>query len=164
VGAYQDQGAASPPHGFLLERGSFTTIDVPRARATALFDVNNRGQMVGIYATNTNHGFLLEGGVCRTIDPPGATFTQPTAINRRGQVVGFYVAQGTIHGFRLDPSGRYTTLDAPGAAPHTLLFDIDDRGRVVGFVQTQKTEPTAQRGAVTAMPLLGALAPRKENG
>jgi uncharacterized membrane protein len=134
VGLHQDAGGTI--RGFLLDKGVFTTIEVPGARASVAFDINNRGQIVGAYFTNSNHGFLLDKGVCTTIDPPGATITQPSGINNRGQVVGAYAdAGGTIHGFRRD-GGTFTTIDAPGASPHTVAYEIDDRGRIVGFRQT----------------------------
>jgi uncharacterized membrane protein len=134
--------AANPPppvalRGYLRDkRGRFTTVQPPGAAGSKLGDINNRGQIVGAYFTNSNHGFLLERGVCTTIDPPGANITQPNGINNRGQIVGAYAdAGGMIHGFRRE--GRtFTTLDAPGASPHTVAYEIDDRGRIVGFRQT----------------------------
>jgi uncharacterized membrane protein len=34
-------------HGYLLEQGRFTTVDVPGAAATDAFGINDRGQIVG---------------------------------------------------------------------------------------------------------------------
>jgi hypothetical protein len=36
-----------------------------------------------------------------------------------------------IHGFLLE-NGRFTTIDAPGAAPSTATTSINDRGQIVG--------------------------------
>jgi hypothetical protein len=68
-----------PGHGFVRDKkGVFTTIDFPGASFTAVWDINNRGQMVGPYVDakgstsgGFTHGFLLEDGVFTTIDLPG---------------------------------------------------------------------------------------------
>ena len=62
-------------HGFLLDKGVFTTIDHPDAVGeTAATGINNRGQIVGAYidAEGTIHGFLLDDGVFTPIDHPDA--------------------------------------------------------------------------------------------
>ena len=48
-------------HGFLLERGHLTTIDVPGAVGTAALGINARGDIAGVYvdASGKNRGFLL---------------------------------------------------------------------------------------------------------
>ena len=69
-----------PGHGFVRDKnGVFTTIDVQGALLTVVWDINNRGQMVGPYVDakgptsgGFTHGFLLEDGVFTTIDVPGA--------------------------------------------------------------------------------------------
>ena len=88
VGVYID--AARAPHGFLLDRGVCTTIDVPGAQGTQPNDINNRGQIVGQYeAGGAVHGFLLDRGTFTTIDAPGAPrATQVIGINDRGEMVG----------------------------------------------------------------------------
>jgi uncharacterized membrane protein len=48
VGFYLDGGGAQ--HGYLLDRGQFTTIDVPGAAATDAFGINDRGQIVGAFS------------------------------------------------------------------------------------------------------------------
>jgi probable HAF family extracellular repeat protein len=77
TGAPGDDSDAAPltGHGFLLDKGVFTTIDHPDAVAeTAATGINNRGQIAGSYddADGTEHGFLLDDGVFTTIDHPDA--------------------------------------------------------------------------------------------
>jgi probable HAF family extracellular repeat protein len=47
-------------HGFLLDDGIFTTIDVPGATLTQAFGINELGQIVGRFrdAGGASHGFL----------------------------------------------------------------------------------------------------------
>ena len=90
-------GGTNP--GFVLEKGTFSTIEVPGALSTAALGMNNRGQIVGFYeAGETNHGFLLDQGIFTTIDVPGAALTAAFGINARGLIVGTYFAGGTNHG------------------------------------------------------------------
>src|SRR5262249_61850180 len=69
LGNYDDN--VGLPHGFLLDHGGFTTIDVsfPNALFTQVSGINNRGQVVGRYLTSNpdpsdignpflNHGFI----------------------------------------------------------------------------------------------------------
>jgi uncharacterized membrane protein len=131
-----DASGSVPPntiHGFVWRKGLFRTIDVPGAIGTIAFDVNDRGEVVGIYADpkagdpkGTTHGFRLRKGVFSTIDPPGAVdiegtpgfqATAPLGINTRGQVVGQYADARGPHAYLLD-KGRYTTIDPRGCAGH----------------------------------------------
>lgn len=87
-----------PGHGFLLDKGVFTKLDVPDASFTAIYDINNRGQMVGPYvdARGGVQGFLMDkDGVVSAIDhpdapPPPIGGTGPLSINERGQIVGVF--------------------------------------------------------------------------
>ena len=120
-------------HGFLLDKGTFTTIDFPGAAGTTTFGINAAGQIVGIYgdAGGTEHGYLLDKGTFTTIDVPGSTLTQAFDINARGQIVGDYTdASGTSHGFLLD-KGTFTTIDPPGSV-FTQAIGINAAGRIVG--------------------------------
>jgi hypothetical protein len=114
-----------PGHGFVREKkGVFTTIDVPGASLTVVWDINNRGQMVGPYVDaqgptsgGFTHGFLLDDGVFTTIDFPGPSETELAGSNNRGEIAGVYRdAAGITHGALLD-KGTFTTIDVeiPGA-------------------------------------------------
>jgi uncharacterized membrane protein len=143
-----DASGSVPPnsiHGFVWTRGSVRKIDVPGAIGTAAFDLNDRGEVVGIYADpkegdpkGTTHGFRLRKGAFSTIDPPGAVdiegtpgfrATAPLGINNRGQVVGQYADAQGLHAYLLD-KGRYKTID-PRGVPGTVAADINDRGQIV---------------------------------
>src|SRR5438876_718900 len=127
VGGYGCCAGGVESHGFLLYKGTLTTIDFPGASGTAATAVNDSGQIVGIYfASGTNHGFLNFGGVFSTIDFPGATLTQVFEINNRGEIVGEYIAGGENHGF-LYSDGTFSTIDVPGATATTAL-GINDGG------------------------------------
>jgi probable HAF family extracellular repeat protein len=92
VGVYRDAGGVDCPttgvgcHGFLLDEGAFTPIDVPGTAGTQAGAINRRGQIVGFFidTTGTFHGFLLDQGTFTRIDVPGATATLATEINDRG--------------------------------------------------------------------------------
>jgi probable HAF family extracellular repeat protein len=58
VGRYTD--GSGTQHGFLLDNGSFATIDIPGATRTDAIGINNRGQFVGlsIDVRGTFHGFV----------------------------------------------------------------------------------------------------------
>ena len=42
-------------HGFTLDQGAFSEIDVPGSTDTQVFGINNEGQIVGL---SDGHGFL----------------------------------------------------------------------------------------------------------
>jgi hypothetical protein len=57
VGNYRD--AADNLHGFLLDQGSYTTLDPPGSSRTIASGINASGQIVGHYdAADGEHGFL----------------------------------------------------------------------------------------------------------
>jgi probable HAF family extracellular repeat protein len=164
VGGYLDQNGVG--RGFRWQNGRFTTFDGPpgpNAGLTALTDINDRGDMVGAYVagTGTVRGFLLRKGKYRTFQALGLAGTLPFDINNRGQIAGFALnADATeAHGFLLAKGvdGPVTQIDVPGA-PRTAVTGLDDRGRIVGFVDFRlSTAPGPQRSRAAAMPLLDAL-------
>jgi probable HAF family extracellular repeat protein len=63
----------SPTPGFLLDRGRYTTIEVPGATVeTGAGGINNRGQVVGQYqdANGRFHGYVWERGRFGPSTPP----------------------------------------------------------------------------------------------
>jgi probable HAF family extracellular repeat protein len=80
---------------YLLDQGSYTTLDVPGAiGSTLVTGINASGQIVGSYgdAGGNGHGFLLENGRYTTLDVPGSDYTAAMGINDSGQIVGYYIA------------------------------------------------------------------------
>jgi uncharacterized membrane protein len=150
VGTYVDRGTPKGPdglyqefHGYLWQHGRFRTIDIPRARGTELYEINNRGDMIGIYAgtrARDQHAFLLDRrGRITEIKVRGGRYTIPFGLNDHGQIVGYtsnVAPDGTatnIHGFALlkGVDGPVTRVNVPGA-PQTAALGINDQGKIVG--------------------------------
>jgi probable HAF family extracellular repeat protein len=101
VGFYVDPSTGRQ-HGYLLTKGVATLIDFPGAVATAAWDINNRGQVVGGYKKDgVTHGFLWQKGKFTSVNIPGALFTNVFGINSAGDMVGLYQDGTTGHGFLL---------------------------------------------------------------
>jgi len=98
-------------HGFIDTKGVFTNFDGPNATFTAGYAINDRGQVVGVYADSTGngYGYLYTKGHFITIQDPNASpamgGTALYAINDLDQIVGLYSdAQGNSHAFFATPS------------------------------------------------------------
>ncbi|HUQ50258.1 MAG TPA: hypothetical protein VM056_06045 [Terriglobales bacterium] len=100
--------------GYLIDSaGNRETISFPNAFATEAWDINSRGEIVGVAWTNNGtvpHAYLRsKRGDYRLIDPVGALTAQAFGISSNGTVVGAYRdATGTqcsttacAHGFLL---------------------------------------------------------------
>lgn len=166
VGAYYEAGAMPDSPGFdpiegnhavlLDSRGTSTRIDVPGARLTVAYDLNDRAEVVGQYIEadavpgtrgrlpfGTVHGFVSHRGDVTTIDAPGAALTQPLGVNDRGDVVGAFIEAGPspdpyayyetgrLRGFVMR-GGSFTPIDFPGSDA-TTVTGINDRGQTVGY-------------------------------
>src|SRR5436305_1921182 len=91
VGEFDDEDGNI--HGFVLSKGTYTTIDAPGADGvTVCQGINNAGQVAGLYQDEdgTSHGFVLYKGVYTTVDVPGALWTEVYSINAQGKIVGAY--------------------------------------------------------------------------
>jgi hypothetical protein len=146
VGNYFDANGVS--HGFHRSKhGRYTTIDHPDASGTVLgtpgtivSGINNRGEMVGIYARDGRMvGFLRDRwGRLTTVDRRGAAATYLADINDRGQVVGDSSEVGAdellggIDGAAfIFERGRFTPLEVTGARA-VFVNGINNRGQMVG--------------------------------
>ena len=94
-------------------------------------------------------GFVLDHGRYRPLEVPGAaTQTLAFGIDNRGRIVGGYDdAEGRSHGFVRERSGRYRTIDVPGAYA-TVATRINDRGQIAGdyFETKEKFDQGLKRG------------------
>ena len=90
VGSYIDGQGVS--HGYMrTDDGSFITVDVPGATATAARGISNRGSITGQFTdASGTHAFVLTSRGFTTIDVPGAAATFGRGINERGDVAGNY--------------------------------------------------------------------------
>ncbi|HKW49644.1 MAG TPA: hypothetical protein VJN70_19460 [Gemmatimonadaceae bacterium] len=85
---------------YTIQDGVFTSFMVPGSLSTNAWDVNPRGDIVGVYRNAAGfHGYVRTAAGFTTLDAPGASATRAFAINARGDVVGTYVAGGVTHGF-----------------------------------------------------------------
>jgi hypothetical protein len=162
-------------HGYLWSHGRFVTIDGPDGNGATLTAINDRGDVVGVYApdpTDPNgalSGFLLCKGRYQTISVPGARFALPLGINDRGQIAGYSTTEPDLRtgarGFLLarGVDGPLTRIDVPGAAA-TGVTDIDDRGRMVGLYDNRGTTSGAPDGpaATEELDLMAGLAHGRE--
>ena len=132
-------GETGPSHGFLWDRGRYTKFDVPGATATAGYEINNRGQIVGNYtdASDAQHGYVLRNGHATAIDHPRAaqaadvTGTRVVGIDDRGRLVGSYGDDaGLIHAWAWE-DGRFIDVEPPGGL-QAEASEINDRGQIVG--------------------------------
>lgn len=92
VGGWSTDLSSPDLHGFVYSGGRFSSFDVPfpGGSATQPNDINELGQVVGLYndADGLNHGFLKVGESFLSIEFPGAATTTAWGINARGQIVG----------------------------------------------------------------------------
>ena len=165
AGGYAKAGVL---HGFVRDAsGTFTTIDLPGHLHTGISDINDAGQMAGVFndsgSVATFQSFLRSSaGVFTTINVPGSTTTSVGGLNNSGTVVGVYNNLGgtnPFHGFIRNSSGVFQTLDLAGA-DETAPSSINDAGWVVGsFTNASGTHAFVRDagGAVTAFDVPGSV-------
>jgi uncharacterized membrane protein len=102
VGLYTNMNAGNRQEGYIIDRGVFTPFVIPGSTQTAAWDVNARGEIVGVYRDASGvHGFVKTAEGVTSLDYPGAVATRAFGINARGDVIGTYqaVAGGPARGF-----------------------------------------------------------------
>lgn len=99
VGLYTNT-TASRVEGYVIDNGVFAALLVPGSLMTSAWDVNPRGDIVGIFRDGAGfHGFIWTEAGPSTLDFPGADHTRAFGVNARGNVVGTYVTGGVTRGF-----------------------------------------------------------------
>jgi hypothetical protein len=138
VGSFSD---GSQSHGFLLQGGKFTRIDVPfqGAAVTTANGINDAGVIVGIWYTAgyaEGYIFTFYHNKFTQIPPyPGSSLPYPGAINNNGDIAGVLNdSNGVVHGFLLH-NGTYTFIDPPGSV-YTAAGGLNDSGDVTGIYCT----------------------------
>jgi hypothetical protein len=138
AGAYSD-GVRF--HGFTLKDGVFTTIDFPGSVFSDVVDLNDRGDLAGVWEDPSFglHGFTFDKNGFTSIDDPAQTWptpsTQSLGINDGETVNGLFLdVNDNFHGFSLK-NGIFQTIDVPGAvgtAPEGLNEAEDMVGLFIG--------------------------------
>ena len=94
--------------GYEIEKDKFVLFDVPGSLYTQAWDVNNSGDIVGMYGDGDvvadahlrARGFLKSNDTYQSIVYPGAVDTRAFGINPARDIVGSYVSKdGHTHGF-----------------------------------------------------------------
>ena len=148
------------PQGFVLNGTTFTTIDIPGSPFTLAQDINNKGQVIGIYADADEYGkaFLYENGVARKLDFPNLLSLFPKFVDYAGV---HYTRSDTR--YDMTPRGLNDKGDFVGEADAEYL---DPDGNTIyatqGFVATAVPEPGAVAfGIVSGAGILGLIARRR---
>ena len=131
--------ASDSSFGFAYARidGTTSTIDIPLARTSFAFGINNAREVVGYYYQAGDlhpHGFYRtpNGTVIAPIDPRNSIFTFLSGINEQGIIVGRYTDRAQVtHGLLLKMPDSFLTFDYPGAT-FTSTSGINNRGEVTG--------------------------------
>lgn len=119
--------------GFLWQNGVLTELGTFGGDESTAFDVNNRGQVLGVSRTADNdiHGFVFTAGTMLDIGPVAFA----SAINNRGQVAGgSFTPAGSLEAF-IWTNGSRTHLGVLPGADYSTANDINDRRQVVGQSQ-----------------------------
>jgi uncharacterized membrane protein len=98
IGLFTDMSGVG--QAYTIEDGVFTPFKFPGSISTNAWDVNPRGDIVGVYRDGKGfHGYVRTAAGFTTLDAPSASATRAFGINARGDIVGTYAANGVTHGF-----------------------------------------------------------------
>ena len=128
-------------YGFTWKDGLFldTQINFSGAAGSALFGVNARGDLSGVWVpdffSGIEHGFVCpKSAPCFSYDGPvqgTVPFTDGKEINAHGQVVGINVGDDGIWHSYLMTGTTFTAIDVPGSTG-TGAFGINSADQIVG--------------------------------
>ena len=150
VGSYGD--GQSKIHGFLFQRESFESVDIPQSVATIVSAIGLQSitSQVTIAGFFVDAKFAIHGFVCQlplspqcfrlfdvTLNGTAQTMTQVTALNHDRLVGSFRDRAGNAHGFVCYlpvQSGCFVQVDAYGGN-NTEVLGINDLRQMVGRYQ-----------------------------
>jgi uncharacterized membrane protein len=146
------------PRRYLWDDGRFRLID-PGMAGGAAAEINERGQIAGIYAgvlvsplvAESTGGYLLDRGRYTRFAAPGGPFTQVFGLNNHEEIVG-YTADAPfrdIHGFLRGDDGEYTAIEVPFGF-NTMALGINDAGQIVGTYEKPTTSSALSRAQASA--------------
>jgi len=130
VGSYKD---AIGQHGFVLRRGTFSSIDIDGAAWTQAYAISPKGDIVGQYGLKgdaNTYGFFLRDGTFYKVEVPDQPSTMPYGISPEGAIAGcVHGGKDGMHGFVLTAAGD-SSLQGPKGSMHT---GINALGDVTGY-------------------------------
>ena len=163
------EAGAAGSHGFLLQDGVYTRIDVPGGTNTVARGISEQGTIIGHYnAAGLTHGFAYsEGNYVYPIDVPAEHFDHPDSparhtlalrISPQGDIVGCIhetnLVMTTMHGW-LWRNGRFAVLATPqypgdttSRDPDTMNNGITPSGEIVGFYFSSGVSYVADRRGI----------------
>jgi hypothetical protein len=122
-------------HGYFLNGGTFTEFNFSGANDTLCEGLNDAGDFVGAFDSNTQGttAFKNLGGTTTTIVVPGASTSYAFGINRSRESTGQYTDNtGGVHGWYQDSTGTIIAPFDPPGATQTLPFGINNLTFIVG--------------------------------
>ncbi|MGA3091083.1 MAG: hypothetical protein ABSD75_20945 [Terriglobales bacterium] len=145
VGYYTGASCSQTDCGFSDVKGTFTPIECALENETRVYDISNKGEIIGTYTYFGGvHGFILQGNAScfDIVDPLGSSYTDARGVNDSGEIVGFYIdSANNAQGFLYNGSKEtYTTISCAGFT-NTLAYGINDAGEIVGAVGSSDTGP-----------------------
>ena len=158
VGYYCDlsgpQGS-SRQRGFLLDHGTFTSIDMPGFLCTQPQGISNTGEIVGSYCDGvSDSGFRYKDGTyTKVVNPNSHAFTSLWGINIRGAMTGIFIPTptSTYEGFVTYNGRGFFAINPPGAdlSAQSIANGINDVGQIVGYFRDSTiTNATVVRGYI----------------
>jgi probable HAF family extracellular repeat protein len=114
--------------------GTLTRLATPPPSINVAFDINNRGQVVGV---SGGRAILWEDGTMSEVDAHGGA----RGINERGQIVGSGVTGigDEVHAILWDKGTRVDLGVLPGDSRSAALA-INNSGQIIGTSSTQLTQ------------------------
>ena len=122
----------SPPSGFVLEGGTYTSIRPPNAAGVEPSFITNDGTVGGKFTDTAGvvHGFTYGAGAVNVVTYPGASATRVVGIGPGGEVFGNASVAGKTVSF-VDVHERFSRIAFPGAAS-TLVAFVNASGAIAG--------------------------------